>query len=108
MHFISVSFSSFSAYCRPQDEMHSASEKYSVKTRGGCGERKRRSPLIQLLVYLLKPTVVVWIIISHPFVISKMANAYRACDFGESTMSLALFSRHPVSLFPDHVCLVFA
>lgn len=37
------------------------------------------------------PTAIVWIIISHPFVISKIANANRACNFGESTMSLTFF-----------------
>lgn len=40
--------------------MNSASEKYSVKTRGGCGERKRRSPLIQLLVYLLIGSIITY------------------------------------------------
>ena len=40
--------------------MHSASEKYSVKTRSGCGERKHRSPLIQLLLYLLIGSIITY------------------------------------------------
>jgi len=40
--------------------MRSASEKYSVKTLGGCGERKRRSPLIQVLVYLLIGSIITY------------------------------------------------
>lgn len=40
--------------------MRSASEKDSVKTLGGCGERKRRSPLIQLLVYLLIGSIITY------------------------------------------------
>ena len=60
MHFISAPFSSFVAYCWPQDEMNSASEKYNVKTRGAVERGTGRSPLIQLLVYLLTGSIITY------------------------------------------------